>query len=303
MKTNSIRTAVFPVAGLGTRFLPATKASPKEMLVVVDKPLIQYAVEEARDSGIEKFVFITSHGKAAIEDHFDVNYPLEQMLEHRGKTTELAILRSSQLDPGQAVFVRQQSPLGLGHAVWCARHLVDDQPFALILADDLIMATKPCLSQMMDAYEQFGGNVIAVMDVEPEHVNRYGILDIQTDDGTHVQAKGIVEKPSIDKAPSHTAVVGRYILQPEIFNILAQQDKGKEGEIQLTDSFAKLIEKMPFHGLRFDGNRFDCGLKEGWLEANLAFAYTRPDLKDHLLASIEKYCGIPSRLDKGVANN
>lgn len=287
-----IRTAVFPVAGLGTRFLPATKASPKEMLVVVDKPLIQYAVEEARDSGIENFIFVTSHGKECIEDHFDVNYSLEQMLEQRGKTAELEILRSSQLAPGQAAFIRQQVPLGLGHAVWCARHLVGNQPFALILADDLILAKQACLAQMMSAYEQLGGNVVAVMDVAPEHVNRYGILDVVNDDGVHVQAKGVIEKPAPEQAPSTTAIVGRYILQPEIFKILEQQQNGKDGEIQLTDSFPSLIKQMPFHGVRFKGQRFDCGLKEGWLEANLAFAYTRPDLKDHLLASIKKHCGL-----------
>lgn len=286
-----IRTAVFPVAGLGTRFLPATKASPKEMLVVVDKPLIQYAVEEARDAGIEQFIFVTSHGKGAIEDHFDINYSLEQLLEQRGKAAELEILRSSQLAPGQAVFIRQQIPLGLGHAVWCARHLVGNEPFALILADDLILAKKPCLAQMIAAYEQLGGNIVAVMDVAKEYVNRYGILDVLKDDGVHVQAKGVVEKPAPDQAPSTTAIVGRYILQPEIFKILGQQQNGKDGEIQLTDSFPTLIKQMPFHGLRFDGQRFDCGLKEGWLEANLAFAYSRGDLKDHLLASIQKHCG------------
>lgn len=287
-----IRTAVFPVAGLGTRFLPATKASPKEMLVVVDKPLIQYAVEEARDCGIENFIFVTSHGKESIEDHFDVNYSLEQLLGQRGKTAELEILHSSQLAPGQAAFIRQQIPLGLGHAVWCARHLVGNQPFALILADDLILAEKVCLAQMITAYEQLGGNIVAVMDVEKEHVNRYGILDVIKDDGVHVQAKGVVEKPIPTQAPSNTAIVGRYILQPEIFKILGEQQNGKDGEIQLTDSFPNLIKQMPFHGLRFDGQRFDCGLKEGWLEANLAFAYTRPDLKDHLLASIKKHCGL-----------
>lgn len=285
-----IRTAVFPVAGLGTRFLPATKASPKEMLVVVDKPLIQYAVEEARDSGIENFIFVTSHGKEAIEDHFDVNYSLEQLLEQRGKTAELGILRSSQLAPGQAVFIRQQIPLGLGHAVWCARHLVGKQPFALILADDLILAKEACLAQMIAAYEQLGGNIVAVMDVEKEYVNRYGILDVIKDDGVHVQARGVVEKPTPDQAPSTTAIVGRYILQPGIFEVLGRQQNGKDGEIQLTDSFPSLIKQMPFHGLRFEGQRFDCGLKEGWLEANLAFAYTRPDLRDHLLASIKKHC-------------
>lgn len=290
MKHPPIRTAVFPVAGLGTRFLPATKAIPKEMLVVVDKPLIQYAVEEARDSGIENFIFVTSQGKTAIEDHFDVNYALEQMLEKRSKAKELEILRAYQLEPGQAVFIRQQVPLGLGHAVWCARHLVGNQPFALILPDDLILGEKPCLTQMMDAYQQFGGNVVAVMDVNREHVNRYGILDIAQDDGLHVLAKGVVEKPAIDKAPSSTAIVGRYILQPEVFDILGKQKNGTDGEIQLTDAFPSLIDKMPFQGLRFKGERFDCGLKEGLLEANLAFAYARPDLKEHLLSSIEKHC-------------
>lgn len=292
MKYPPVRTAVFPVAGLGTRFLPATKASPKEMLVVVDKPLIQYAVEEARDTGIENFIFITSHGKAAIEDHFDINGSLERMLECRGKTAELAILRSSQLTPGQAVFIRQQAPLGLGHATWCARQMVGNEPFALILADDLILAPKPCLSQMVEAYQQLGGNVVAVMDVAPEHVDRYGILDVLRDDGVHVQAKGVVEKPAIGKAPSCTAIVGRYILQPEIFTILERQQTGEGGEIQLTDSFSALIKDMPFHGVRFDGQRFDCGLKEGWLEANLAFAHARPDLRGHLLSAIEKHCGV-----------
>ncbi|MBM3468478.1 MAG: UTP--glucose-1-phosphate uridylyltransferase GalU [Alphaproteobacteria bacterium] len=290
MTSSPIRTAVFPVAGLGTRFLPATKASPKEMLVVVDKPLIQYAVEEAHASGIENFIFVTSQGKTAIEDHFDVNHALEQVLEQRGKTSELAILRESQLAPGRSAFVRQQVPLGLGHAVWCARHLIGNQPFALILADDLVLADKPCLAQMMEAYQEVGGNVVAVMDVAAEHVNRYGILDIAQDNGPYVKAKGVVEKPSPGEAPSRTAIVGRYILQPEIFKILDQQQKGKGGEIQLTDSFPKLIAQAPFHGMRFIGQRFDCGLKEGWLEANLAFAYARPHLREHLLKSIEKYC-------------
>lgn len=292
MTHSPIRTAIFPVAGLGTRFLPATKASPKEMLVVVDKPLIQYAVEEAQNAGIETFIFVTSHGKTAIEDHFDVNYSLEQILEQRGKAEELAILRQSQLKPGQAAFIRQQIPLGLGHAVWCARHFIGQQPFALILADDLILAETPCLSQMMTAYHKKGGNVVAVMDVPPAHVNRYGILDIAHDKGVYVQAKGVVEKPAPDMAPSQTAIVGRYILQPEIFDILGRNQSGKDNEIQLTDSFPALMERMPFHGVRFTGQRFDCGTKEGWLEANLAFAYTRPDLKDHLMASIKKHCGL-----------
>jgi UTP--glucose-1-phosphate uridylyltransferase len=290
-----IRTAIFPIAGLGTRFLPATKAMPKEMLVVIDKPLIQYAVEEAREAGIEKFIFVTSHGKATIEDHFDINPILEQNLEAHGKISELAALRKTHLTPGQAIFTRQQSPLGLGHAVWCARHLVDNQPFALLLADDLILAERPCLQQMVDAYHQTGGNVVAVMDVAPSQVNRYGILDIATDDGVHVQAKTIIEKPSPDTAPSCTAIVGRYILHPDIFDILGRQQAGANGEIQLTDAFLPLLDRFPFHGVRFKGHRFDCGTKEGWLEANIAFAYTRPDLKDHLLRSIRHHCGDLSR--------
>lgn len=292
MRHPPVRTAVFPVAGLGTRFLPATKASPKEMLIVVDKPLIQYAVEEAACAGIEKFIFVTSHGKEAIENHFDISSALEHMLERKGKKAELACLRSFQLKPGQAVFVRQQAPLGLGHAVWCARHMVGDQPFALILPDDLILSPKSCLAQMVDAYGQLGGNMMAVMDVKPEHVNRYGILDILKDDGLYVRVKGVVEKPAVGVAPSHVAIVGRYILQPEIFKVLECQEVGEGGEIQLTDSFPSLIQDMPFHGLRFAGQRFDCGSKEGWLEANIAFASARPDLKDHLFSAIKKHCQV-----------
>ncbi len=292
MKYPPIRTAVFPVAGLGTRFLPATKACPKEMLVVVDKPLIQYAVEEARDAGIENFIFVASYGKTIIEDHFDVNGALEQTLEQRGKTAELSLLHSFQLKPGQAAFIRHQVPFGLGHAVWCTRQMIGNQPFAVILPDDLILAQKSCLSQMVDAYRHLGGNVVAVMDVASEHVDRYGVLDVLKDDGLHVQAKGVVEKPAIGNAPSSTAIVGRYILQPEIFKVLETQEAGKGGEIQLTDAFSPLIRDMPFHGVRFEGQRFDCGLKEGWLEANVAFAYARPDLKDHLLSIIEKHCGL-----------
>lgn len=304
MKQKPIRTAVFPVAGLGTRFLPATKAIPKEMLIVVDKPVIQYAVEEARQAGIENFIFITAQGKSSIEDHFDVNSSLEQILDQRNKTAELEALREFQLDPGQATFIRQQNPLGLGHAVWCAHQLIGNEPFALLLPDDLILSSEPCLAQMITAYRKFGGNVVAVMDVPKEHVSRYGVLDIAQDDGAHVQAKGVVEKPSIDKAPSTTAIVGRYILQPEIFEILGNHQKGAGGEIQLTDAFLPLIKTMPFHGVRYKGQRFDCGSKEGWLEANIAFAYTRPDSRDSLLASIEKHCVAAHSLPaKGVASN
>jgi UTP--glucose-1-phosphate uridylyltransferase len=285
-----IRTAVFPVAGLGARFLPATKACPKEMLTVVDKPLIHYAVEEAKKSGIENFVFVTSQGKTAIEDHFDHNAPLERILTERGKVTELNQLKSLELSPGQAIFVRQQAPLGLGHAVWCARHLVGHNPFALILADDLVLSEQPCLQQMIDCYQEVKGNVVAVMDVEKDHVSRYGILDIQHDDGIRVQAKGVIEKPAPETAPSQTAIIGRYILHPDIFNILETQKVGIGGEVQLTDAFTPLIKKMPFHGLRFSGQRFDCGTKEGWLEANIAFAYARNDLKHKLIDAIKRHC-------------
>lgn len=288
-----IRTAVFPVAGLGTRFLPATKAIPKEMLVVGDKPLIQHAVEEAKQSGISRFIFITAYGKTAIEDHFDSNPILENLLRDRGKTAELGNLQSLQLEPGQAIFIRQQQPLGLGHAVWCARHLIGDEPFALILADDMILAKPPCLSQMIDAYyEKGGGNFAAVMDVEPEQVSRYGILDIMNDDGRVVQAKQVIEKPAPADSPSCTAIVGRYILDPAILGLLAAQKPGVGGEIQLTDSFAPLMENAPFYGFRFDGTRFDCGTKEGWLEANLAFAFNQTELKNLLFKSIQKYCRI-----------
>lgn len=303
MSQKPLRTAVFPVAGLGTRFLPATKALPKEMLVVVDKPVIQYAVEEARQAGIENFIFITAQGKTSIEDHFDINHSLENMLENRHKTAELEVLRTFQLEPGQATFIRQQTPMGLGHAVWCAHHLVRDEPFALLLPDDLILSSEPCLSQMIKAYNQLGGNVVAVMDVPKDQVNRYGVLEITQDDGVHVKANRVVEKPPVHEAPSTTAIVGRYILQPDIFEILAQQHSGTGGEIQLTDAFTPLIKTMPFHGFRFEGQRFDCGSKEGWLEANIAFAYTRQDSRDFLLASIEKHCALTPSLKKVAAGN
>ena len=294
-KVAPIRTAVFPVAGLGTRFLPATKASPKEMLTVVDKPLIQYAVEEAQACGIENFIFITSQGKTAIEDHFDVSPILEEALRSRGKAHELALISQAQMEAGRAIFIRQQRPMGLGHAVGCVSHIVGDQPFALILADDLILSDTPCLKQMIDLHrEKDGANIVAVMDVPREHVNRYGILDISRDGGPWVQARNVVEKPTPAQAPSQTAIVGRYILSPAIFPILAKQTAGSGGEIQLTDAFNPLMKQIPMYGLRFEGQRFDCGTKEGWLEANLAFGYSRPDLRDHLIQAIHKHCGLGS---------
>lgn len=273
-----VRKAIFPVGGLGTRFLPATKAMPKEMLPIVDRPLIQYAVDEARESGIEEFIFVTGRGKAAIEDHFDHSFELEQTLETRGKTDELAALRAWLPKPGQIAYVRQQEPLGLGHAVWCARHLIGDEPFAVLLADDLILAETPCLEQMMAVFDDQGGNVVAAMEVPHEHTSRYGIIEPGGAEGAVHSVKGLVEKPKPEDAPSNLAVVGRYILMPEVFGELERQDIGAGGEIQLTDAMARLIGRQPFHGQVFEGQRFDCGDKLGFLEANFAFALEREDL-------------------------
>jgi UTP--glucose-1-phosphate uridylyltransferase len=273
-----VRKAIFPVGGLGTRFLPATKAMPKEMLPVVDKPLIQYAVEEASAAGIEDFIFVTGRGKSAIEDHFDYSHELQQTLVERNKTKELESIANLLPIPGQVVYLRQQEPLGLGHAVWCARRLVEDEPVAVLLADDLIMSETPCLKQMVQAYERTGGNIVAVMDVPREHTNRYGVLRPGRDDGRLVEVQGVVEKPKPADAPSTACVIGRYILQPEIFRELDRQETGAGNEIQLTDAMARLIGRQPFHGLRFEGRRFDCGDKAGFIEANIAFALTHPDI-------------------------
>lgn len=275
-----IRKAVFPVGGMGTRFLPATKAMPKEMLPVVDKPLIQYAVEEAAAAGIEEFIFVTGRGKSAIEDHFDRSAELESLLGDREKEDVLQQVLDATPAAGQVYYTRQQSPLGLGHAVWCARNLVNDEPFAVLLADDLIYSSKPCLAQMVAAYEEVGGNLIAAMDVPREHTSRYGIVDPGVDDGRLVEVKGLVEKPVPEKAPSNQAVIGRYILQPQVFGHLSSQEKGAGGEIQLTDALAKMIGEAPFHGLRFEGTRFDCGDKVGFLHANMALSLDRDDLRE-----------------------
>ncbi len=284
-----VRKAIFPVGGLGTRFLPATKAMPKEMLPVVDKPLIQYAVEEARAAGIEEFIFVTGRDKTAIEDHFDHSFELEHTLESRGKKQELEGLRAWLPKPGSTAYTRQQEPLGLGHAVWCARNLVGNEPFAVLLADDLILAKTPCLKQMIDAHADVGGNLIAVMDVAREHVNRYGIVKSGRDDGRLVEVQGLVEKPAPDKAPSNVAVIGRYILEPSVFEHLGRQNRGAGGEIQLTDAMATLIGRSPFHGLRFEGKRFDCGDKVGFFEANLAFALARKDLGGDVRGILKNY--------------
>ena len=274
--------AVIPAAGMGTRFLPATKSMPKEMLPIVDKPLIQYAVEEAAAAGVEEFIFVTGRGKAAIEDHFDHSYELEDLLSARDKTEELAALRAAIPAAGQVAYTRQQEPLGLGHAVWCARNLVGNEPFAVLLADDLIQSKTPCLKQMSDAAAEIGGNMVAVMDVPREHTARYGILDVGSDDGHLAEVRGLVEKPDPVEAPSTLSVIGRYILMPEVFEYLGRKEKGAGGEIQLTDAMAQLIGAQPFHGLRFEGTRFDCGDKLGFLKATVAFGLDRDDLREGL---------------------
>ena len=277
--TRPIRKAIFPVGGLGTRFLPATKALPKEMLPVVDKPLIQYAVEEARAAGIEEFVFVTGRGKSAIEDHFDHSTELRDALRARGKKAELDSVEDMLLEPGQVAYIRQQAPLGLGHAVWCARNIARGEPVAVLLADDLVLAEVPCLAQMIEAHAQLGGNLAAAMEVPREHTDRYGILDVIDDDGRLAKARGLVEKPKPEEAPSTLSIIGRYILDPEVFVELDRQEAGADGEIQLTDAMARTIGRVPFHGLRFEGTRFDCGSKAGFLEANIVFALGRADLR------------------------
>ncbi len=287
--SKAVRKAIFPVGGLGTRFLPATKAMPKEMLPVVDKPLIQYAVEEARAAGIEQFIFVTGRGKTAIEDHFDYSSELHHILVSRDKQDLWKMLESTMMPVGQVAYTRQPEPLGLGHAVWCARDLVRDEPFAVLRADDLILSPEPCLKQMIDAHKTAGGNMVAVMDVAREHTSRYGIVDPDSEKGRLVGVKGLVEKPRPANAPSTLAVIGRYILQPEVFFNLNRQERGAGGEIQLTDALADLIGAMPFNGYRFEGRRFDCGDKVGFLEANIAFALERPDMGDQLREILSSY--------------
>jgi UTP--glucose-1-phosphate uridylyltransferase len=284
-----VRKAVFPVAGQGTRFLPATKAMPKEMLPVVDKPLIQYAVDEAREAGIEEFIFVTGRAKSAIEDHFDHSYELEHSLEERGKDDILATIREIIPAAGQVSYTRQQKPLGLGHAVWCARYHIHDEPFAVLLADDLILAKPGCLKQMVETYQETGGNLVAVEDVPKEHTDRYGILDVVEDNGKIARAQGLVEKPNPADAPSTLSIIGRYILQPQVFEQLDRQEKGAGGEIQLTDAMARTIGDVPFHGFRFEGNRYDCGNLLGFLEANLAFSLDRDDMRDGVVEMLKKY--------------
>jgi len=284
-----VRKAVFPVAGLGTRFLPATKAMPKEMLPIVDKPLIQYAVEEAQEAGIEEFVFVTGRAKSAIEDHFDHSVELEKVLRERRKTDSLEAVTDWMPPPGHISYTRQQNPLGLGHAVWCARNFIADEPFAVLLADDLILGSPGCLKQMVDVHRHVGGNLVAVEDVPPDQTDQYGVLDVSTDDGRLAQAKGLVEKPKPADAPSTLSIIGRYILEPIVLTILEHQDQGAGKEIQLTDAMAKSINLVPFHGYRFEGRRFDCGSKVGYLEANIAYALARDDMRDEFAEMLKGY--------------
>ena len=288
MKTQ-IKKAVFPVAGLGTRFLPATKAMPKEMLPIVDRPVIQLAVDEAREAGIEYFIFVTGRNKGIIEDHFDRQYELEDILRLRGKSAELESLDMDLLSPGQMSFTRQQQPLGLGHAVWCARELVGHEPFALLLPDMLIHAKPGCLKQMMEVYEECGGNIIAVEQVPWEQVHRYGAVGIGKNVGEAFEITGMVEKPKRDKAPSNLIISGRYILQPAIFGKIEQQERGTGGEIQLTDAMIQLLREQPFYGLKFRGTTYDCGDKIGFLMANVAYGLEREELGEVFREALVRY--------------
>ncbi|WP_166302197.1 UTP--glucose-1-phosphate uridylyltransferase GalU [Bradyrhizobium sp. 2S1] len=286
-----IRKAVFPVAGLGTRVLPATKAMPKEMLTIVDKPLIQYVVDEAREAGIEHFVFVTGRNKGVIEDHFDRMFELDTTLAQRGKKTEQEILAQNQPEAGAMSFTRQQSPLGLGHAVWCARDIVGNEPFAVVLPDELVLNTPGCLKQMIDAASKLGdkSNLIAVEAVPDELTHQYGICSVGKRTGNIFEVDRMVEKPPQGTAPSNLSITGRYILQPEIFDILATQERGAGGEIQLTDAMIGLARTQKFYGVEFEGERHDCGSKPGFLRANIAFGLKRPELRDGLITEMKKY--------------
>jgi UTP--glucose-1-phosphate uridylyltransferase len=284
-----IRKAVFPVAGLGTRFLPATKSMPKEMLTVVDRPLIQHVVDEAREAGIEHLIFVTGRNKGVIEDHFDRQPELEETLAARGKTAALETLAECLPEAGAASFVRQQAPLGLGHAVWCAREIVGDEPFAVILPDVLVQAPdKGCLAQMLDVYNSRGGNILAVEPVPDDQTQNYGVVATGGADGNVFPVTGMVEKPEPGTAPSNLTILGRYILQPEIFGLLSEQGAGSGGEIQLTDSMLTLLETQHFFAVEYEGRAFDCGSKSGFLAANIAYAIDRADLRDTVVAEIKK---------------
>jgi len=280
MTHKPVRKAIFPVAGLGTRFLPATKAIPKEMLPIVDSPLIQYAVDEAREAGIEQMIFVTGRGKSVIEDHFDIAFELEHTMTARGK--DISVLANTRLSPGNCVYVRQQEPLGLGHAIWCARDIIGDEPFAIFLPDEFMHGSPGCMKQMVDAYHQIGGNVISVLEVPRNDVSSYGVIAPGATNGAVTEVLGLVEKPKVEDAPSNLIVSGRYILQPEVMRILEGQEKGAGGEIQLTDAMAQMIGQQPFNAVTFTGNRYDCGSKVGYIEANLALALQRPDMAEQI---------------------
>jgi len=287
-----IKKAVFPVAGLGTRFLPATKAIPKELLPIVDRPLIQYAVDEAREAGIEQMIFVTGRGKTAIVEHFDVAYELESTMNERGK--DMGVLNPTRATPGDIITVRQQVPMGLGHAIWCARAIVGDEPFAIFLPDELMIGKAGgtgCMKQMVDAYDEVGGNLISVLEVPKEEVSSYGVIDPGGEDGSLTEVQGLVEKPPVAEAPSNKIISGRYILQPEVMRTLETQGAGAGGEIQLTDAMAKMIGSQPFHAVTFDGNRYDCGSKVGFVEATLALALQREDMGADVRAMAERLLG------------
>lgn len=281
-----IKKAVFPVAGLGTRFLPATKAIPKEMLAIVDRPLIQYAVDEAREAGIEQMIFVTGRGKTALVDNFDIAFELEQTMRERGK--DLSVLKDTCFTPGDLITVRQQVPMGLGHAIWCARAIVGDEPFAILLPDELMWGKPNCMKQMVEAYNEVGGNLISVLEVPHEEVYKYGVITPGETSGALTEVKGLVEKPKVEDAPSNKIVSGRYILQPEVMRTLETQEKGAGGEIQLTDAMAKMIGSQPFHAVTFRGARYDCGSKLGFVEATLALALERDDMGGEVRAMAER---------------
>ncbi|WP_323781457.1 UTP--glucose-1-phosphate uridylyltransferase GalU [Thalassovita sp.] len=284
--------AIFPVAGLGTRFLPATKSVPKEIMTLVDRPLIQYAIDEARAAGIKEFIFVTSRGKSALEDYFDHSHQLESELRKKGKTELLEILKETNMDSGEIAYVRQHKALGLGHAVWCARRLIHNEPFAVILPDDVIAAEKPCLQQMVEAYAETGGSMVAAMEVPPEKASSYGVLDVKEDMGSVVSVNNMVEKPPRGEEPSNLAVIGRYILSPNVLRTLNKKETGAGGEIQLTDAIAKEIQGDGVYGFRFRGQRFDCGSKAGFLQATVSFGLSRDDLKDELMAYLQEVIAV-----------
>ena len=285
---NKVTTAIFPVAGMGTRFLPATKSVPKEIMTLVDRPLIQYAIDEARAAGITEFIFVTSRGKGALEDYFDLAPNLEEELKRKGKDDMLELLQATNMDSGAIAYVRQHKALGLGHAVWCARRLIGDQPFAVILPDDVIAAKKPCLQQMVEAYNETGGNMVAAMEVAPEKTSSYGILDVENNDGKLLDVNGMVEKPAAAESPSNLAVIGRYILSPNVLKNLDEMKQGAGGEIQLTDAIAaELEQKNKVYGYRFEGQRFDCGSKSGFLQATVSYGLARSELRDDLAGYIK----------------